>query len=130
MDCNVFVDIDRVRIRSFALMQKNQKITATSQFAFDYAETVEKNKLAPQKRGSQSVFFSDHGFVSIAKSTQISTEAEKQKNKKTIILCILDHIRAVRLSGSNNYNNVFELVKCLFCAYLRLLVAAIFQNGS
>ena len=67
-------------IRSFALMQKNQKITATSKFAFDYDETAEKNKLNPQQRGFQTVFFSIRDFASIVKNTQISTEAEKQKH--------------------------------------------------
>jgi hypothetical protein len=80
MDCNVFVDIDRVRIRSFALMQKNQKITATSQFAFDYAETVEKNKLAPQKSGSRQYFF----LITVSSPSLKARKFRlRPKNKKT-----------------------------------------------
>ena len=67
--------------RSFALMQKNQKITATSKFAFNYAETAEKINSPRKKRGPQTVFFSIRAFAFIAKNTQISTEAEKLKER-------------------------------------------------
>jgi hypothetical protein len=39
-------------------MQKNQKITAASKFVCDYADTAEKNKLAPQTtQGLKQYFF-------------------------------------------------------------------------
>jgi hypothetical protein len=38
-------------------MQKNQKITAEPEFAFDCAETAEKNKLVRTQRGLKQYFF-------------------------------------------------------------------------